>query len=89
MKTLDTNALSTVAGGVTKNDQLTSTLTSVTSSIKDLASQKNNSSNDMMLPMMMMMAFNRPQPQTTVVAGAAPAAPVGPIINISNRFRRW
>src|SRR5262249_23258841 len=64
MKTIDTKELSTVAGGVSKNDQLTSTLTSVQSSIKDLASQNNNNnngSNNLLLPMAMMMAFNRPQ----------------------------
>jgi hypothetical protein len=88
MKTIDHQELSTVAGGATtKNDQLTSTLTSVQSSIKDLASQKNSSSNDMLMPMVMMMAFNRPQAPTVVAAGAAPAAPV---INVSSRIgRRW
>ena len=89
MKTIDNKDLSTVAGGASKNDQLTSTLTSVQSSIKDLASQKSNSGNDMMLPLVMMMAFNRPQAPTVVTAGAAPAA-VGPVINVSNRIgRRW
>jgi hypothetical protein len=89
MKTLDDNDLVTVAGGASKNDQLTQTLTSVQSSIRDLASQKNNSSNDMLLPMVMMMAFSRPAP-TVVAAGAAPAAAAGPIVNISTRIgRRW
>lgn len=92
MKTIDTQELSTVAGGVSKNDQVTSTLTSVQSSIKDLASQKSSgSSNDLLLPMAMMMAFNRPQAPTVVAAGAAVApAATGPVINISNRIgRRW
>ena len=90
MKTIDTQELSTVAGGASKNDQLTSTLTSVQSSIKDLASQKSSSSsNDLLLPMAMMMAFNRPQAPTVVTAGAAPAA-TGPVINVSSRIgRRW
>ena len=92
MKTIDTKELSSVAGGVSKNDQLTSTLTSVQSSIKDLASQNNNNSgsNNLLLPMAMMMAF-RPQAPTVVAAGAAVApASVGPVINISNRIgRRW
>lgn len=89
MKTLDNNDLATVAGGAAKNDQLTQTLTSVQSSIKDLASQKSSSSNDMLLPMVMMMAMNRPAP-TVVATGAAPAAPAGPIVNISTRVgRRW
>jgi bacteriocin-like protein len=89
MKTIDTKELSTVAGGASKNDQLTSTLTSVQSSIKDLASQKSSGgSNDLLLPMAMMMAF-RPQAPTVVAAGAAPVA-AGPVINVSNRIgRRW
>lgn len=91
MKTIDTNELATVAGGISKNDQLNTTLTSVQSSIKDLASQNNNSgSNNLMLPMVMMMAFNRPQAPTVVAAGAAVAPAAGPVINISNRIgRRW
>lgn len=92
MKTLETQDLSIVAGGLSKGADISAQLTSITSSIKDVASQKNNSSNDLLLPMVMMMAFNRPQPNTTVVAAGAPApaAPGGPIINISNRFRsRW
>lgn len=88
MKTIDTQELEAVAGGVSKNDQLTSTLTSVQSSIKDLASQRSSSSsNDLLVPMAMMMAF-RPQAPTVVTTAAAPAAS-GPVINISNRIRRW
>jgi bacteriocin-like protein len=89
MKTLNTNELETVAGGASKSDQLTQTLTTVQSSIKDLAASKNNSSNDMMLPMVMMMAMNRPAP-TVVTTGAAAPVAAGPIVNISNRIgRRW
>jgi hypothetical protein len=87
MKTLDTQDLSAVSGGSTStNTQMTQALTAVQSSIKDLAANNSNnsSSSNMLLPIMM-MAMNRPQP--TVVA-AAPAA-TGPVINISNRFRRW
>ena len=86
MKTLDAKELATVAGGASTNDQLTSTLTSVQSSIKDLASQKSSSSNDLLVPLAMMMAF-RPQAPTVVAAGAAPA---GPVIHVSGRIgRRW
>lgn len=90
MKTIENNELSTVSGGAAKNnDQLTSTLNSVQSSIKDLASQKNNSGNDMLLPLAMMMAFNRPAAPTVVATGAAPVA-AGPVINVSSRIgRRW
>ena len=90
MKTIEKNELSNVAGGASKNDQITSTLTSVQSSIKDLASQKSSSSNDMLLPLAMMMAFNRPQAPTVVATGAAAPAAVGPVINVSSRIgRRW
>ena len=89
MKTIDSKELVTVAGGLSKSDQLSSTLSSVQSSIKDLSSQKSNSGNDMLLPLAMMMAF-RPQAPTVVAAGAAAPAAVGPIINVSNRIgRRW
>lgn len=85
MKTIDTQELATVAGGAAKNDQITSTLTQVQDSIKDLASQKNNSADQMLMPLAMMMAF-RPQAPTVVAAGA----PAGPVIHVSNRFgRRW
>jgi bacteriocin-like protein len=86
MKTIDHDELSTVSGGAAKNDQLTQTLTSVQSSIKDLASQKNNSGNDLLVPLAMMMAFNRPAAPTVVTTGAAPAA--GPVIHVSSRVRR-
>jgi bacteriocin-like protein len=90
MKTIDQNELSTVSGGASKNDQLTSTLTSVQSSIRDLAGQKNSGSNDMLMPLAMMMAFNRPQAPTVVATGAAAPVAAGPVINVSNRIgRRW
>jgi hypothetical protein len=92
MKTLDSHDLDTVAGGVASSKsstEITNALTAVQSSLKDLASQNNNNSSNNLLPLIMIMALNRPQP--TVVAAAAPA-PVafggGPIINISNRYRR-
>lgn len=89
MKTLDKQDLANVAGGASKSDTLTSTLTAVQSSIKDLASQNNNSNNsgnNLMMPMMMMAMMNRPGP--TVVTAGAPAA-ASPIVNISTRVRRW
>jgi len=91
MKTITSNELTTVTGGASKTDSaVTAQLTALQGSIKDLASNNNqSSSNDMMLPMMM-MAMQRPAQGPTVVA--APAAPVvagGPVVNISNRFRRW
>lgn len=93
MKILATHDLDTVSGGVTKTSStdITNALTAVQSSLKDIASQNNNKSSDL-LPLIMIMALNRPQP-TVVAAGGPVAAPAviggGPIINISNRFRRW
>lgn len=84
MKTITTDELVTVTGG--KNDQIATQLTSLQSSIKDLASSQQNTSggsNSTMTTMMMMMAL-RPQPQQTVVA--APAA--APVVNIHTRVGR-
>ncbi len=85
MKTIKEDELVTVTGG--KNDALTQQVTSLQSSIKDLAaSQSSNKSGDPTTMMMMMMAL-RPQPSQTVVAAPAAAAPV---ININTRVgRRW
>jgi hypothetical protein len=78
MKELDHDVLDTVAGGSRKTDQLNSTLTQVTSSIKDLASQQNNngSGNTTTMLMLALAMQNRnqtvvAQPATTVVAQPA------------------
>lgn len=87
MKTITTTELVTVTGGASKNDAVTQQLTSLQSSIKDLAASKNNNSSgsDTTTMMMMMMAL-RPQQSSAVVAAPAPAA--SPVVNISTRFRR-
>lgn len=82
MKTIKNDELVTVTGGKA-NEALTQQLTSLQSSIKDLAANQNNTKSPDMTTMMMLMAM-RPQPQTVV---AAPAA--APVVNISTRFRRW
>jgi hypothetical protein len=87
MKELNSQELTIVAGGKSKNTELTSALTNIQSSIKDLGSQNNNKSNDLLLPMVMMMALNKPQP--TVVAAGAPAAAPTSVVNISTRVRRF
>jgi hypothetical protein len=86
MKTLNTEALVTVTGG--KTDAVSTQLTALQGSIKDLATAQAKPAGGLSDPstMMMMMMAMRPQPQQTVVA--APAA--APIINVSTRFgRRW
>jgi len=87
MKTLTTEALVTVTGGAGKNDAVTTQLTALQGSIKDLASAQAKPAGGLSDPttMMVMMMALRPQPQQTVVA--APSA--APVINVSTRFRRW
>ncbi len=87
MKTITTNELSNVTGGTKANDAVTTQLTALQGSIKDLATAQTQKSgtSDPTTMMMMMMAL-RPQ-QPAVVA--APAAPAAPVVNISTRVRRW
>ena len=86
MKTITTSELVTVTGGASKaNDAVTTQLTALQGSIKDLASAQNKpAGNDSMTTMMMMMAM-RPQQSQAVVAAPAAAAPV---INVDTRVRR-
>ena len=93
---IDRGQLTTVIGGASRvtsrsgnTDQLTTMLTQITSSIKDLANN-NNSSSQMMLPLMMMMmggggggAAAAPPP----AMAAAPPPPPAPSIKITNRVR--
>jgi hypothetical protein len=70
------------------NDQLTKTMTDITSSIKDLAGNKNQGMDPMMMMMMMMMmggsggggAAAAPPPPP-------PPAPAAPVISISTNIR--
>jgi hypothetical protein len=89
MKTLTTDELVTVAGGTTAaNQAVTTQLTALQSSIKDVATaQTNNGSTNNPTMMMAMMMAMRPQ-APAVIAAPAPAA--GPVINVSTRAgRRW
>ena len=87
MKTINEAELNTVTGGKTDNTAVTSQLTALQGSIKDLASAQAKPAGGLSDPttMMVMMMALRPQPQQTVVA--APSA--APVINVSTRFRRW
>ena len=87
MKNLNTTELTTVVGGTTKNDQITQQLTTLSTSIKDVATNNNGGTNNTFMMMAMAMAM-RPQP-TVVAAGAPVAAAPGPVVNISTRVRRW
>lgn len=92
MKTITTNDLNTVCGGASKaNSDVTTQLSSLQSSIKDLASNQNNNKSNDLTPLLMVMALSQKQQGPTVVAAGAPAPVVagGPIVNISNRVRRW
>jgi hypothetical protein len=88
---IDSAALETVAGGASRsssNDQLTQMLTGITSSIKDLASQKDSGQDPMqMMLMMMMMGGMGGGGGATVAApvAAAPSAP--PVINVTTAVR--
>ncbi|HEU0037166.1 MAG TPA: bacteriocin [Kofleriaceae bacterium] len=88
MKTLTTNDLNNVNGGASKNTELTTALTNIQSSIKDVASQKNNNGFDSTTMLMMAMMMSQRQGPTVVAAGAPAAGPTGPIVNISTRVRR-
>ena len=89
--------LAHVSGGASRvtsrasssNDQLTTMMTQITSSIKDLASNKNQGMDPMMMMVMMMMmgggggggASAAPPPPPP------PPAPAAPVINISTNIR--
>ena len=72
-----TGGASRVTSRSGSNDQLTQMLTQVTSSIKDLASNK-NSSNDMMPMMMMMMMMGGGGGGGAPVAAPPPPPPPAP-----------
>ncbi|MBA2544919.1 MAG: hypothetical protein H0V17_35075 [Deltaproteobacteria bacterium] len=90
MKTLTTNVLETVSGGASKSSEVSTALSSIQSSIKDVASQKNNSGgfDSTTMLMLTMMMSNKQSSGPTVVTAGAPAQASGPIVNISTRVRR-
>jgi hypothetical protein len=81
---IDPTALQQVAGGVSRgsSDQVTAMLTQITSSIKDLAGQKNNSSDPMQMMLIMLMMGGMGGGGGGVVA--APAAGGTPVINVDS-----
>jgi hypothetical protein len=91
MKTLTTNVLSNVSGGASKSSELTTALSSIQSSIKDIGSKNNQSGGfdtTTMLMLTMMMGNKQSSGPTVVTAGAPAPAAHGPVVNISTRVRR-
>ncbi len=86
---IDSAALEGVAGGAKRSssdEQLTSMLNGITSSIKDLSSQKDSGSDPMQMMLMMMMMGGGGGGGTTQVASPlAPSAP--PVINVTTSVR--
>jgi hypothetical protein len=68
------------------DDQLTTMLTQITSSIKDLSSNKGQS--DPMQMMMMMMMMGGGGGGGAAAAPPPPAMPAAPVVNISTNVRR-
>ena len=74
MNTLDLDTLDHVTGGAvirtsSTSDAITQSLTSLQTTISQLANNNNNNQNNLLLPMMMALAMNRRQ--STIVAGGA------------------
>lgn len=73
MNTLDLATLDHVTGGAvirtSTSDAITQSLTSLQTTVSQLANNNNNNQNNLLLPMAMMMAMNRRQP--TIVSGGA------------------
>jgi bacteriocin-like protein len=92
MKTLTTTALENVSGGASKSSELSTALTNIQSSIKDVANQKNNSGgfgdSSTMLMLGLMLSQKNSSGPTVVQAGAPAVAAGGPVVNISTRVRR-
>ena len=94
--TIDPMQLEKVAGGASRvssrsggnNDQLTQMLTSVTDSIKDLASSQNSGGMDPMMMMMMMMMMGGGGGGGGGAPAQAAPPPQAPVINISTDVRR-
>jgi hypothetical protein len=96
MQSIQPAELDVVVGGTTKatNDQITQALTTLQTSIKDIASANTNGGGNNTFMLMAMMMMMRPQP--TVVAGgggppmvAGPPPAPGAVINIRTRLRHW
>jgi bacteriocin-like protein len=88
MKTLTTNDLTNVSGGASKNSEVSTALSSIQSSLKDLGSKNNSGGMDGTTMLMLGLMMSQKNQASTVVA-AAPAPAAGPVISIRNGIRRW
>jgi hypothetical protein len=87
--------LARVSGGASRvtsrssssNDQLTQTMTQITSSIKDLAGNKNQGMDPMMMMIMMMTMGGGGGGASAAPPPPPPPAPAAPVINISTNIR--
>ena len=89
METIDPAELAQVSGGrSSSNDQLTTMLTQITSSIQNLSNNKNQTDPTMMMMMAMMMGGGGGGGGAVAAAPPAPApAPPQPVVNISTSVR--
>ena len=93
LRSIASNDLARVLGGASRvssrssssSDQLTLMLTQITSSIKDLAANKNQSDPMQMVMMMMMMMGGGGGGGAAAAPPPAPPPPPQPVINISTR----
>lgn len=89
MKTLTTNDLTNVSGGASKSNEVTTALTSIQSSLKDLGSKKSEGGFDSTTMLMLGLMMSQKNSGGSTVVAAAPAGASGPVVNISNRVRHW
>ena len=83
---IDPTALEKVAGGASRgsSDQVTAMLTQITSSIKDLASQKSSGSDPMQMMLIMMMMGGMGGGGGGGVIAAPAAGGATPVINVDS-----
>src|SRR4051812_34657260 len=87
--------LNRVSGGASRvtsrsgsaNDQLTTMMTQITSSIQNLSNNKNQSDPMQMMMMMMMMGGGGGGGGSVAAAPPPPPAPAAPVVNISTNVR--
>jgi hypothetical protein len=92
---ITSNDLTGVSGGASRvtsrssaaSDQLTTMMTQITSSIKDLSANKNQTDPMQMMMMMMMMGGGGGGGGAVAAPPPPPPAPAAPVVNISTNVR--